>query len=32
VAEDEFEEFLAALRRPLPACFRLNPDYPFTEK
>jgi 16S rRNA C967 or C1407 C5-methylase (RsmB/RsmF family) len=32
VAEEEWENFLAHLRSPLPACFRINPGYAFADK
>jgi hypothetical protein len=31
-SDEEFEEFLDALRNGLPACFRLNLDYPFVDE
>lgn len=32
VGDDEWHQFLASLREPLPACFRLNPDYVFVNE
>ena len=30
--EEDFERFLTCLKDPLPACFRLNSDYPFLDE
>jgi hypothetical protein len=32
VAVGEWDEFKSALVAPLPACFRVNPDYPFADE
>jgi len=32
LSEDDWDAFLEALRRPLPACFRINPTYAFADE
>lgn len=32
IPDEEWDSFLDALRRPLPACFHMDPDYAFTDE